>query len=506
MAMIETVNQRSAGVLLHPTSLPSRFAIGDLGPGALAFLEFMNRARLGVWQVLPVGPPGPGDSPYSSHSAFAGHVGLISPELLVEDRLLEGHHVEQPPVERPAQGLSRLADWKNDLVARALTRLTGEPLEGFDDFRIGSAKPGWLDDWTLYSAIKRRLGGRPWYEWPSDLRHREPASLAAARLDLEDSIRAEAFAQYLFLLQWRRLRSSAHSRGISLLGDLPIYAALDSADVWSRRDVFRLDGAGRPLAVAGVPPDYFSTEGQLWGHPLYDWHHLRSTDYEWWVERVRWQLTLFDSLRIDHFRGLVSFWEVPGSASTARDGKWVEGPGADLFAALKQSLGTLPLVAEDLGVESPEVDGLRRQLGLPGMKVLQFAFEEIDSSHLPHHYSAETVVYTGTHDNDTSVGWFQSRPDEVRQRFQAYAGSQAVDVPWDLIRLAWNSVARLAIVPMQDILGLGPDARMNTPGLPEGNWGWQLETERFETDSVAAASRLAEMTILSGRARDHEES
>ncbi len=492
--MIRTVKRRAAGVLLHPSSLAGSFAVGDLGPAARTFLDWLENTGLGVWQVLPLGPRGPGDSPYSSPSAFAGDTTLISPEGLIEDRLLDPEDLNRS--ESVDEGMTTLRDvgeWKNSLAAIASTRLRGALQDQFEDFRHGAGKPGWLDDWTLFRSLKSKFGEAPWYDWPMDVRQRQAEVLAAARVELAEAIDREAFAQFLFLRQWRRLREDANRRGIVLFGDLPIYASLDSADVWSRRDIFRVDASGRPLAVAGVPPDYFSEDGQLWGHPLYDWQRLRDADFDWWVDRIRWQLSLCDVLRIDHFRGLVSFWEVPGGAKTAKEGRWVEGPGADLFAALENACGSLSLVAEDLGVESPEVDSLRRQLGLPGMKVLQFAFDETDSTHLPHHFERETVVYTGTHDNATSRGWFDGCSDDTQERFLQYAGATPEHVHRDLIRLAWTSVARWAVAPMQDVLGLGSEARMNTPGRATGNWLWRMESQ------PRSSPRLARLTRLAGR-------
>jgi 4-alpha-glucanotransferase len=385
----------------------------------------------------------------------------------------------------------------------ALLRLAFAAFEGGaapalrDPFAAWCAEPAqapWLEDWILFAALRGAHGERPWSEWPEELRDRRPAALAAARRELAHELRFHAFAQFLFARQWRRLREVARRRGIALFGDLPIYVAHDSADVWAHRELFALDRAGRPTAVAGVPPDYFSADGQLWGNPLYRWRRLARQGFAWWIDRLRVELGRFDLLRLDHFRGFVAYWRVPVGAATARDGRWVRGPGEGLFAALTNALGELPIVAEDLGVITPEVDALRTRFDFPGMRVLQFGFAPDAGIHLPHRHAPETVVYTGTHDNDTTRGWFANADDGLRARILDYLGCRDEEVPRALLRTAYASVARLAMAPLQDLLGLGGDARMNTPGRPAGNWSWRLPARRFDERAAAEIRRLVELT------------
>ena len=496
---------REAGVLLHPTSLPSRFGIGDLGPAADAFLDWAARAGLRIWQVLPLGPTGPHCSPYDGLSAFAGNPLLISPEWLLEEGLL------------PASALDGAEEFPDGTIewgavvafrTRILRasfhhagKLGGRVAEERARFASSPPQAPWLRDFTLFAALRERHASRAWMDWEPGFASREPEALAAARAELAEEIAFHEYVQFLFFRHWERVKQAANARGISIMGDLPIYVASDSADVWAHRRLFALDDAGRPSALAGVPPDYFSADGQLWGHPLYRWDVLAEEGYDWWIERVRMNLRLADLVRIDHFRGFAAYWEVPAGATTAREGRWVNGPGIMLFLAIRHALGDVPIVAEDLGMVTDDVRRLVAALGLPGMKVLQFAFGETDSEHLPHRYIPNLVVYTATHDNDTSTGWFAALDPDSRERFAEYLGADGHDVAWDLVRAAFTSVAERAIAPLQDLLGLGPETRMNTPGQAATNWSWRVSSGALSPERAARLRRLA---VLTGRAAPAE--
>ena len=493
---------RQSGVLLHPTSLPSRFGIGDLGPAAYAFLEYLARGRQALWQVLPLGPTGYGNSPYAAPSAFAGNPLLVAPEPLLEQGLVtwdEVSHLAKLPAERVDYG--RAVPLKGDLleaaVRRAFERHADDLLAHFAAFREQEA--GWLDDYVLFAAIAESCGGQLWTEWDPPLRDRDPQALAHARDSLDERIRYYAFGQFLFFEQWRALRARAHALGIRIIGDIPIFVAHDSADVWANRGLFKLDERGLPVVVAGVPPDYFSATGQLWGNPLYDWEAMARDGHRWWIARFRHLLGLVDVVRIDHFRGFESAWEVPTPATTAVGGAWVPGPGAAVFRAVDEALGgVVPVIAEDLGMITDAVRALLAQLGYPGMKVLQFAFGGgTDNLYLPHNYrDPNCVVYTGTHDNDTTRGWSAQRGEDERHFLLSYLGRDGSEVAYDLIRLALGSVADTAIIPLQDILDLGSEARMNTPGAADGNWEWRARPEHLDP---ARIQRLAELTSVYGR-------
>jgi len=499
---------RSSGVLLHITSLPSAFGIGDLGPEAYRFAEeFLAATGQRVWQVLPLNPTDPdsGNSPYHSASAFAGNPLLISPELLRRDGLLQERDL-QPPADLPAgrTDYAAVASWKGRLLDEAWGRFR-QRRAGRAAFRAFCDRHAWwLEDYALYLALRRRFGGRSWCEWPAEFRDRDPRALQAARQDCAEAIQREKFLQYAFFRQWHALKDYCNARGVWVMGDVPIYVAYDSADVWSRPEMFKLDASKRPTFLAGVPPDYFSATGQLWGDPVYDWQAIRATGYQWWIRRMEHNLTLCDMVRMDHFRGFCACWEVPAGEATAIRGRWVPGPGEDFFRALLRRRPTAALVAEDLGVITPDVRELMRRLGLPGMKVLLFAFNDdlATNPYVPHNHEPNCVVYTGTHDNDTARGWFENEAGpEVKERLFAYLGRRlaAEEVPWELIRLAMMSVARLCVLPAQDLLGLGSEARMNRPSVAFGNWEWRL-------DSVGAlqeaAGRLRDMTRVYGRAAD----
>ena len=494
--------ERGAGILLHPTSLPGRFGVGDLGPAADAFLAWAADAGQSVWQMLPVGPTGPSHSPYVGLSVFAGNPLLVSPERLVEDGLLRGSAVARPPAFRPDHAeFDRAAAWK-DAVLRASWdrfRTHGGPAlrEAFQAFRAAPEQAAWLDDFTLFMALRLHYAGRSWSSWEQGIRRREPEALRRARRALAGEVAYQTYLQFLFDRQWRGMKGEAERLGIRLFGDLPIYVAHDSADVWVRQDLFALDAEGRATAVAGVPPDYFSATGQRWGNPLYRWDRLEAEGYAWWIERVRANLGRCDLLRVDHFRGFAGYWEIPGRAETAIEGRWVDGPGVRLFDALRTALGDLPLVAEDLGHITPDVRELRKTLGIPGMRVLQFAFDgSPDNPHLPRRHEPDCAVYTGTHDNDTVRGWFDGLDDGMRRRALEETGGAPETIAWDMIRAAYRSVGFLAVVPLQDVLGLGGEARFNVPGVAEGNWTWRADAGALGPEG---ASRLAALVREAAR-------
>ena len=490
---------RRAGILLHPTSLPGPFGVGDIGPGAEAFLDWAVAAGISLWQVLPLTAPGEGNSPYTALSAFAGNPLLISPERLVEDGLVPPAALADLPA-FPAHRVDFAAveAWKDALLRDAWDRFRREGdaalRDRFRDFAADHRHAVWLADWELYRALKDLHAGAPWFEWPEPLARRDAAALETARLELLVDTGFHRFVQFLFFSQWGKLRGAAARRGVRLLGDLPIYVAHDSADVWAQQELFDLDAKGQPRHVAGVPPDYFSPTGQRWGNPLYRWDHMATNGFAWWIDRLRGSLELVDLVRLDHFRGFAAYWSVPASAETALVGEWVQGPGMAFFNALRRGLGGLPIIAEDLGTITADVEALRDGLRLPGMKVLQFAFDEEDSTHLPHHHPRRSVVYTGTHDNDTTVGWFTRLGAEARRRLVDYLGRDGDGPHWQLIRAAYTSASRLAVVPMQDVLGLGSEARMNVPGRAEGNWAWRVPPGLPRGDEPARLRRLAQVT------------
>lgn len=480
-------SRRSSGVLLHPTSLPGAYGVGELGSEALEFVEFLRHAGQSLWQILPLGPTDAGGSPYSSPSAFAGNPLLASTERLVSDGLL----AEAPPKnEAPAVDYASVFPEKMERLREAHARW--RPGGAFEEFREEN-RP-WLEDYALFTALKGSLR-KPWNEWPGELAGREPGALERARRELADEVRFHEFAQFRFFEDWRRVKKKANEAGISVIGDVPIFISHDSADVWANRELFFLDGRGSPSVVAGVPPDYFSETGQLWGNPLYDWARMREDSYAWWTARIEHALSSCDALRLDHFRGFEAYWEVPAGDDTAANGRWVEGPGKSLFDALRKTLGGLPLIAEDLGDITPEVVKLREDLHLPGMKVLQFAFSHPENHFLPHNYRGENwVAYTGTHDNDTTVGWLRGASEGERSFARRYLGAEYLGAG-DFARLAYSSVARWAVVPMQDLLGLDSEARMNTPGTTSGNWSWRMSGGA----SPELAARLRRMAEVYGR-------
>ncbi len=468
---------RSAGILLHPTSLPAPHGVGNIGQASRACIDFLARAGQTYWQMLPLGPITYGDSPYQALSAFAGCPLLVDLEDLVEAGWLDRSDLEGAPDHAHAVRYSEVIPFHDRMLALAWERFQARSeasaREAMDVF--AASQEEWLGDFALFMALKLSLGGAAWTSWPEELRRRDPGALARARADLADGIAYQVFVQWIFHEQMQSLRAHASERGIRLIGDLPIFVSMDSADAWAHPELFHFDEKGHATVVAGVPPDYFSETGQLWGNPLYRWEVSRATGHAWWIARMRQALAQFDLVRIDHFRGFEAYWEIPAGALNAIGGRWVPGPGIDLFEALGRELGDLPVIAEDLGLITPEVEALRDGAGLPGMKILQFAFGgDDDNAYLPHRHVEHGVVYTGTHDNDTTVGWWQSAEAPVRDHACRVLGVGPEQVPGALIEAALGSRANLAVIPMQDWLGLGAEARMNTPGLPEGNWAWRV--------------------------------
>ncbi len=498
--------QRAGGILLHPTSLPGQFGIGDLGPQAFRFIDWLAESGCKLWQVLPLGHTGYGDSPYQCFSAFAGNPYLISPELLVRAGLLQEADLAEHPVSTAAQADESTVDfatvipWKMALLERAFRRFqethATELDEEFGVFRAANAE--WLDDYALFMALKEQHGGGSWVDWPEPIRKRDEAALAAARQSLADRASQFAFYQFLFFRQWGDLLTYVHQKGILIIGDIPIFVAEDSSDVWTHPDLFFLDDERRPTVVAGVPPDYFSPTGQRWGNPLYRWDEHKRTGYAWWIKRFQAVLGTVDIVRLDHFRGFAGYWEIPAANPTAEVGRWVPGPGAEFLDAIQKALhnsgdGTLPIIAEDLGLITPDVVALREKYKLPGMKILQFGFSGPDNPFLPHNYSKNCVAYTGTHDNDTARGWLDSAPKKEAHFGLRYLHTTAKNFTWDLMRGIWASVAVFAVTPMQDVLDLGTQARMNYPSRLGGNWHWRIRASDLSAD---LAKKLKDFNYL----------
>lgn len=502
--MTTTTLPRTAGVLLHPTSLPGPYGIGDLGPIAYEWVDVLAASGQTWWQVLPLGPTGYADSPYQAFSAFAGNPYLISPELLRRDGLLgtldlitprfPSDHVDYGPVIRFKQAILTRA-WENYQDGAAPT--LREPFEAFC-----KSEASWLDDFALFMALKDYHQGASWLEWQQELLLRKPAALEKARKQLTNGIGRHRLGQFLFARQWAALKKYANEKKVKLIGDIPIFVSIDSSDVWANPELYKLDEDRTPIVVAGVPPDYFSVTGQLWGNPHYDWAAMKKTGYAWWIARFKAILHQVDLIRLDHFRGFEAAWEVPAGNETAEEGEWVPGPGADLLNAVKKGLGGLPLIAEDLGVITPPVDALRKRFDLPGMRILQFAFSGPDNRFLPLHHERNTVVYTGTHDNDTTIGWYNSAPDNEKDYMRRYLGWGGEDPAWTLIRMAWSSVAAYALMPLQDLLSLPTEARMNYPGRPANNWQWRFETGDVTPELIA---RLGDISWLYCRHRDSDQ-
>ena len=496
------IGSRSAGLLIHLSSLPSPWGIGDLGLPALEWIDRLATAGLGWWQFLPLGPPGRGNSPYEPFSTVALNEVLISPEWMVEDGLLQPDDVAGPATTEAAVDYEAVTAFKFQLLERARGNFQAAPhaklRHDFADFCESQAC--WLEDYALFRALGRRYGSTQFHHWPAELKRRERAALASVGQEVADVVDLFRFAQFLAHRQTQRLRDYARQKGVRLIGDVPFFVSPDSADVWAHPELFLLDADGTPLFIAGVPPDYFSAEGQLWGDPLYRWETHRSTGYEWWIERIRSLLSRVDVVRLDHFRGFAAAWHIPARSTTAKRGEWRPGPGADFLAAAQSQLGPLPVIAEDLGLITPDVLALRDQFHFPGMSVLQFAFDgDPKNPFLPQNYSTSMVVYTGTHDNNTARGWFESLPESERQLVRSYfegSASDTKEVAWELIRLAWESPAVLAVAPLQDLLDLGGEARMNWPGRSIGNWRWRATREQMQS---TAFDRLRDLTERTGR-------
>ncbi len=507
--------RREAGVLLHPTSLPGPHGVGELGPEAFRFVDFLELSGQSLWQVLPLGPTGYGDSPYASFSTFAGNPLLISLDALVDaGDLTKKDLAELPSFDPKIVDYGLVQVWKLPLLDVAahhfLANASGARRTDFDDFC--RQESSWLDDFALFMAVKedyqkkadaQGVMGKMWSNfWDLGIRLREPNAVEAWSKKLSDQVAVKKVLQYWFFRQWTALKTYANKKGVRIIGDIPIFVAADSVDVWAHRRFFRLDAQGQPLVVAGVPPDYFSETGQLWGNPLYDWNALKADGFQWWLDRINATLRLVDIIRVDHFRGFEAFWEVPFGAPNAIGGRWVKAPGMELFQTIKKKLGTLPLLAEDLGVITTEVTALRDAFEFPGMKILQFAFDSGeagasgDNPFLPHNYAENCVVYTGSHDNDTMRGWFEAATETDQNYALAYVDGHLEDLSWGFVRAALASTARYAVIPVQDLLDLPTWARMNTPSTLGGNWAWRLQADELDRP---LAERLASMTKLYGR-------
>ena len=529
--------ERASGLLVHPTSFPSPYGIGDLGDGAYKFIDFMYTAKQRLWQVLPLGPTGYGDSPYQSFSTFAGNHYLISPDVLCKEGYLNFDDIENIPDFDPLSvDYGPVIEYKMDLLRKAFEnfKANAKPAQkkAYEKFCKDNKK--WLDNYTLFVSIKRHfilmrendMGspaleafreanaklltedqikdyyyGATWGSWPEDIAKRKKAAIAEYRTMLTKEIEFHSFLQYEFFREWKSLRAYAHKKGIKIIGDVPIFVAMDSSDVWAEPELFQLDKDGNPKAVAGVPPDYFSETGQLWGNPLYDWPAHKKQGYAWWTSRMASLMQVVDFIRIDHFRGFESYWATPYGQTTAIKGKWVKGPGKAVFTTMTKELGELPIIAEDLGIITDKVRALRASLNFPGMRVLQFSFSpDAKNLYIPHNFeTANTVLYTGTHDNDTSVGWYLSGDEEEKDYYRRYMNVSGDDVAWDLIRLAWASCAYYAIAPIQDIFSLGTEARMNVPGEPVGNWKFRYREDML---SEKIAERLVYLTEMFNRVVD----
>lgn len=497
--------ERSSGILLHPTSLPSRGGIGDFGPVAHKFVEFLASARQRLWQVLPLNPVGLGNSPYASISAFAGNPLLISVERLVNKGWLTPVHLNSLPDDHGSVDFERVKSAKIPLLREAaqnfLQNAKGVDRERYDKFKWENG--WWLEDFVLFGVLRHKFPGKTWNQWPREIARREPAVLDRERRELGSMLDIARVIQFFFYEQWHALRAHCAKYGIKIIGDVAIFVNYDSADVWTHPDIFRLNEDLEPEVVAGVPPDAFSATGQRWGNPLYKWDALKQRGYDWWIQRMRWATTTCDILRLDHFRGFEAYWEIPAEQQTAINGHWVKGPEDALFEALRNALGDLPFIAEDLGMITAEVHALRKRLQIPGMAVMQFGFGDPGAHiYLPHKFEPNTVVYTGTHDNDTTPGWWQNMASEEEKRHAVtYLGMPQDGIEWAFIRAAEGSVAKLCVIPLQDVLGLGSEARMNVPSKSDGNWGWRFEPGML-TDKIAQKlAAIAEVADRDGAAK-----
>ena len=494
--------ERSSGILLHPTSLPGKYGIGSLGKEAYKFVDFLKKSNQKLWQIFPLGPTGYGDSPYQCFSSFAGNPYLIDFDLLIEQNLLTEEDLKGVDFGGNEEYIDygAIYNQKYPLLRKAYENFKAnenkELKEKLETFKAENSS--WLDDYSLYISLKNHFNGLPWNEWEDDIRTRKEAAINKYKAELANEIEYHNFIQFLFFTQWNNVKKYANDNGIKIIGDIPIFVAVDSSDAWANPEIFLFDPELKPVKVAGVPPDYFSATGQLWGNPLYDWDKLKELNYKWWVDRVKANLSTCDIIRIDHFRGFDEYWAVPYGDKTAENGTWCPGPRTDLFNAIKNELGELPIIAEDLGTMTQGVIDLREATGFPGMKILGFAFDsKEENDYLPHTYTKNCVVYTGTHDNDTLIGWFTKANEDDKQFARNYLNSRSDnEIHWDAIRGAWSSVANMAIAPIQDFLGLGSEARINTPGLASGNWQWRLK-DGVLTDELA--ERIAKLTKVYSR-------
>ena len=494
--------ERSSGILLHPTSLPGKYGIGSLGKEAYKFVDFLKKSNQKLWQIFPLGPTGYGDSPYQCFSSFAGNPYLIDFDLLIEQNLLTEEDLKDVNFGGNEEYIDygAIYNQKYPLLRKAYENFKAngnkELKEKLETFKTENSS--WLDDYSLYISLKNHFNGLPWNEWEDDIRTRKEAAINKYKAELANEIEYHNFIQFLFFTQWNNVKKYANDNGIKIIGDIPIFVAVDSSDAWANPEIFLFDPELKPVKVAGVPPDYFSATGQLWGNPLYDWDKLKELNYKWWVDRVKANLSTCDIIRIDHFRGFDEYWAVPYGDKTAENGTWCPGPRMDLFNAIKNELGELPIIAEDLGTMTQGVIDLREATGFPGMKILGFAFDsKEENDYLPHTYTKNCVVYTGTHDNDTLIGWFTKANEDDKQFARNYLNSRSDnEIHWDAIRGAWSSVASMAIAPIQDFLGLGSEARINTPGVASGNWQWRLK-EGVLTDELA--ERIAKLTKVYSR-------
>lgn len=488
---------RKSGVLLHPTSLPGPDGIGDLGPECYNWIDFLHSSGCSLWQILPLGPTGFGDSPYQCFSAFAGNPYLISPALLLDQNLLDRNDLlDRPEFPEDHVDFGPVIEWKITVLDRAFKKFkksrSSKLTSAYAEFCQLQSK--WLDDFALFMAIKEVQGGGSWDGWPAELRNREPLALKVFTKDHRTLIEKHKFRQFIFFTQWKQVKDYATSKEIQIIGDIPIFIAYDSADAWANPELFYIDKNGKPTKVAGVPPDYFSPTGQLWGNPLYRWDAHRKQNYKWWIDRFQAVLNTVDIVRLDHFRGFAGYWEIPANMPTAEIGRWVKGPGKNFLSALEKAFNGLPIIAEDLGLITPDVVELRDSFNLPGMKILQFAFAGTpEDPFLPHNYPVNCVAYTGTHDNDTSVGWFASGTEDEKDYCRRYLSVSGENIAWDLVREIWKSTAAFAITTLQDLLSLGTEARMNFPGKPAGNWSWRHKPEDLSPDLL---KRLQELNYL----------
>jgi 4-alpha-glucanotransferase len=491
---------RSAGILLHPTSLPGPDGIGDIGPEAYRWVNFIKNTGATLWQVLPLGPTGYGDSPYQCFSAFAGNPYLVNPSLLMDEDLLNAADLaDRPKFADSYVDFGSVINWKVTILQRAYHNFIqlkpAKLVIEYETFKHEEAE--WLDDFALFMAIKESYGGASWEKWSDGLRKRYPESIAEFQVKHADQIDSHKFRQFLFFRQWLTLKKYANENGVTIIGDIPIFVSQDSSDAWANPELFFFDKDLKPTVVAGVPPDYFSKTGQLWGNPLYNWKIHKKTGYAWWLKRIKATLRFFDIIRLDHFRGFAGYWEVPAGNLTAEIGRWVPGPGVPFFQAIKDELGDLPIIAEDLGEITPDVFELRDKFELPGMKICQFAFGgDPEEPFLPHNYPVNCVAYSGTHDNDTALGWYKTAPEKERDFCRRYLGRDGKNISWDIIRVVWSSVASTVLAPLQDFLSLDGEARMNFPGHASGNWSWRVTTDKINTELM---QKIQEINYLYNR-------